>query len=396
MKPLWLLMTALSAAAIATPAVADDTTDTGLLTALGITAATGKTSLGDDAGAIEAALYSGDAFQNAGAMIAQLVGARRSGRPVLILARGETVDLLTPKILSDEVGRLTALVEVVCAPPKPTGGKKGGGPKSLINPYSADLGETAPEAATEAAAGPHLRIADLVGAASTDTAIGGLTLTVDDRALINAVLMNGPGLGGGWTAWSPGQRLTAPSARGAAQSAFFLPGEAAGMPIGSDGLYKDYQKLVATMSAKRPVCAATDAGKAAIGSADSFVTGLNSSDKGPAPLAVAIAADAFRALNPLILRLTVEQSGGTSMTRSGLLYTLGLPNAATVGAGLLASYRLLDPSFGTLISVGVVRCAVRQTNIKRVADHLQHTPHRLSITQPYPLADTVCDYRVSG
>ena len=68
----------------------------------------------------------------------------------------------------------------------------------------------------------------------------------------------------------------------------------------------------------------------------------------------------------LVLRVAVEQTGGTAITRSNIFYTLGWPGAATVSAGFLASFRLTDPVKGTALLAGFVRCAVTPTRFQDV------------------------------
>jgi hypothetical protein len=98
---------------------------------------------------------------------------------------------------------------------------------------------------------------------------------------------------------------------------------------------------------------------------------------------------------PVILRVSVDQAGGTTISRTGVLYALGLPNAATVGAGLITSFCLVEPGGGAIVRQGVVRCAVHQTNIRRVPELLGHREYRKSATEPSPLGETVCDFKVA-
>jgi hypothetical protein len=366
---------------VAMPARADDDdTTTGILAGLGITAASGGTTLGEGAGAIEAGLLDTEAFQHAGRLIADVVrslnpGAAAQGqapRPVLILASDERLDLTMPGVIRDRMDGLARLAEQGCPP-----GAAGGRVK--LDELVAALNTL--RAADRAFLGiGRFQASDLVTIGTTQTAIGGITLTATDRMLVNAVLMNAGGPG----------RLA---------SHYRLLGE----PVAYDAdapTIKAYREFLGRIDALRGRC--TDAGgKKAIEVADAFANSLTAgSDKGPPPLTMAAQIDAITREQILILRVAIERIGGTSLTRSGLLYTFGWPNAATVSAGLKVSFRVVDPAWvgsrePNLRAVGEVRCLVRPTNIKKVADVLNGWPRRRSITQPHGADRTVCDHRVS-
>ena len=365
----------LGLATVSMPARADDDdTTTGILAGLGITAASGGTTLGEGAGAIEAGLLDTDAFQHAGRLIADVVrslnpGAAARGvapRPVLILASDERLDLTMPGVIRARMDGLARLAEQGCPPPAAEG--------------VAALNKNNDKRKAFLGSG-RFQASDLVTIGTTQTAIGGIMLTATDRMLVNAVLMNAGGPG----------RLA---------SHYRLLGE----PVAYDAdapTIKAYRKFLARIDALRGRC--TDAGgKKAIEVADAFANSLTAgSDKGPPPLTMAAQIDAITGEKKiLILRVAIERIGGTSLARSGLLYTFGWPNAATVSAGLKVSFRVVDPAWvgsrePNLRAVGEVRCMVRPTNIKKVADVLNGWPRRRSITQPHGADRTVCDHRVS-
>ena len=93
---------------------------------------------------------------------------------------------------------------------------------------------------------------------------------------------------------------------------------------------------------------------------------------------------------PLILRTTIEQQGGTSITRSGILYTLGFPGAAQISAGLIASYRLVEPDTGQAKAAGFVLCVVKPVNIGRVARIVQNGDRVGTTFNESPTKDIVC------
>ena len=115
--------------------------------------------------------------------------------------------------------------------------------------------------------------------------------------------------------------------------------------------------------------------KCAVADADVLATGLNASEKGAlSPLVTAMQLDGLLGSTAIggkptsILRVAAEQVGGTAISRSGVLYTLGFPGAAVISTGVLVSFRLVDPRSGEVVCIGIVRCAVPQTRFGRVRD----------------------------
>lgn len=458
-----------------TPAFADDSTTTGLIAGLGVTAATGKLSLGDSSGAIEAELYGAEGFQQAGSIIASIVNSARrsnSNRPVLVIAHGDTLDLISDSTIANQIALVDGYVKATCptkaeyellqkaaeakqraaearrraavarlAAAKAAAAKLAADLRRSLQQSAAnktgksatqtfDLqsqsfkalqlqqsiknipADTAPSgagpetptptggdatAATTKAKNPLTpSAADIGSAAAVDTSINGISISSDDRMIVNALLMNAsyPAWTGaadytGWRVW-PGIQKT----YDALNPDYWAPAEEVGIPDPKSGIYAAYQNLLADTYARRAYCP-KDPGKSAIASADALVTALGASDKGPAPITLAIANEWFTKKNPLVLRVAVEQSGGTALARNGLLYTFGWPNAATVSAGLLVSFRLVDPRGGGVLALGIVRCISRQANLKKVADYLQHQQHRPSAEYPTKAAETVCDFKVA-
>ena len=362
------------------PAAAADGTTVGVLARRGVSAASGKTSLGAGAGAIEAGLLGSEAFQRAGAIIAGVVNDKAAGRNVAVLAHDEKLDLIMPRLIDDRIREVDRYVATSCARlPRPSAPAR----RPLIFGLLDKL--MSPE-------GKPLKLgpADIAGVAQVDTTIGAIALTADDRMLVNALMMQ-RGQGPlpaeiGWTTWTGGTAV-------GRTAIYHVPTDTMGLPAGSQ-VYRDYARLVRTVTEWRTRCTG-DAGKAIIGTGDGLIASLNASDKGPAPLATAIQLETLGD-DPLVLRLAIEQVGGTSLTRAGVIYSFGWPDAATVGSGLLASFRLIDPRTGTNRAVGLIRCMVRQTNVKRVADTLAHPPARSASARSYPPGETVCDYRVSA
>lgn len=116
-----------------------------------------------------------------------------------------------------------------------------------------------------------------------------------------------------------------------------------------------------------------------ISTIDKFVESLLASEKAePAFLAYArwesFAKDQPGHLAPYILNVTMDAHGGTSITRSNVWYSLGFPNAAVITSGLKASFALSDPESGNILASGVVRCATRPENYRKVRKLLIEAP----------------------
>ena len=67
-----------------------------------------------------------------------------------------------------------------------------------------------------------------------------------------------------------------------------------------------------------------------------------------------------------LLRVALEQAGGTAITQASIIYTLGLPGASVVSASVIVSFRQVGPVAGTTVSTGIVRCAVPQMRFQRL------------------------------
>lgn len=159
--------------------VADE--KTGIVTGLGVSAALGKTTLGDRAGSIEAALLDSDSILKAGQVIHTISAARRNGCDILVLGRGDTVDYTTALWLAHCIGQLHTMAGKVPActaivvPP---------------NVWSKMLDGGTEEAARAA---PRFGFArtDIAAALTTEVSVGKMALGTEDLPLINAVLMSG-------------------------------------------------------------------------------------------------------------------------------------------------------------------------------------------------------------
>jgi hypothetical protein len=360
-KRLGVMTLAIGAGAtLATSAAAADTTEVTLAAGLGLTAASGKTTLGAGAGAIEAGVLGADAFQQAGAIIAALVNRSAAGKTVLVTARDEQANLALATIVKDRIDAVTRLLQ------------RAG--RSCPAPKAAKEKDDKENAVPFAAAAPKDKISpalsDVVAALATETAISGIELKAEDRLLINAVLSNRATLGSTPRAeWSSSIADTADDTKpeGTTIARFRVAGEATRAGIGGPVAIA-YKALLDEADKLRTGCTSA-AANAAFTTADALVNSLNTPAEktGMTPLAGAMQAESFSTPDTRILRLAIEQTGGTAITRAGIAYTLGFPNAAMVSAGLVVSFRLVDPTTGAPTLAGIVRCAVPPQNFKAVA-----------------------------
>ncbi|MCJ2182723.1 hypothetical protein MTR62_08470 [Novosphingobium sp. 1949] len=349
----------------------DEVEKVGIAAAFGLTAADGKTALGAGAGAIEAALLETDAINQAGAIIAALVKDHGATANILLLTSSETVNAATYFAVKR---RLEAVSEFVastkmCKDPAAKADIPGGDDK-----FAALLGKKL-KLPGGTIVSPS--VADIIPAVATSTSFAPVSLSVEDRALTGAILLNkgaklkvsakasdrvGP------VRWQ--SATFGPSETQAV--AFRLPAEMQGDPRAS-ALLQSYDRMLRGADALRH-CAEDAKAKAAVSAADALAVSLNAvTDKAPvAPLALAVQQEGlYDSGGVKILRVSIEQSGGTSRTRSGLIYTFGVPGAAVVSAGLVVSFRLIDTAAGITSLAGVVRCGVAPRKMGSVARFAQ-------------------------
>lgn len=340
----------------ASPALADDTaTKTGLIVGLGLNAAKGQTTLGSGAGAIEAGVTNVRAFDEAARIIvAAATAAKPAGRAVLLAAHDQQVDLVSPLIIRRRIAQFqTAIAE-----------------PSLQCRTDLDDQRAEKEKQKQAEARLHLFGGTLSGgsitpfvpsdfaqALTTDITINPIALSADDRMLVNAIEIRGGG-------------------------AFHLVGESTGLPAANSSILAGYFRLVDDIVKRRAVCVRSDHASV-VAAADSFANSLTAADKGAlSALATAVQLERYAGgidaagtgqapLPALLLRVAVEQVGGTAITRSNIFYELGLlKGAATIASGLVVSYRLVDPSTGRPVATGIVSCMTPQRNLREVAKHI--------------------------
>jgi len=354
----------------ATPAVAQDGTSdaakTGIAAGLGLTAASGKTTMGDGAGAIEASLLDSDAMLKAGAAIREIAASARptnGNRRVLVLAKGDTVDFSMALWVIDRMrtlrSRANALPISECAKKQVVveqTTRRGFGIKAL----DADSGEETKKFG--------FARTDIVAALASDISVGAISLTAEDRTLVNAILMGG----NADTHWKSLSAIP-PRFSPAANEPFIVLNEQVATDPGTNRAFTELQALQQWTDDHRRCD--SDLFKAMIDTIDKFVASVTVSDKGPPPIVLAaqLGNGGFAGL-PLILRVAIDDRGGTSVTRANIWYTLGLPGAAVITSGLKVSFQLSDPMTGINLMTGQIRCVTRPTSYRDVRNMLVTQP----------------------
>jgi hypothetical protein len=92
---------------------------------------------------------------------------------------------------------------------------------------------------------------------------------------------------------------------------------------------------------------------------------LKRDDNGQTPLAQAIRVEALMQGEPRVLRVAVEKGGGSILKRSNVWTALGAPAVGITGA-LVVSYSLTEPRSGQLLRSGYLVCRTALTNLRDV------------------------------
>lgn len=380
------LLTAASLIAASTPAFAqDDTAQTGIIAALGLEAASGKTTINDGAGAIEASLLASDAMLQAGEIIAGVTKQAVSEKDkVLVVSRYQQVSLAMVRVVEKRIAAVRKLVDRAPCTPKYVAPDKQDGTLNLF-------GDTKK---------PKILASDIAGAVATDITISPISFSFEDRLLINSVIVGQKGIlrsGNVWTSASngmpkPGAVATASAAQASTADAVFVVPEEITDVAASSRILSAYEGMQAAADDKRG-CTDNDT-KAAIAAVDALTTSLNAAEKGSlSSLGTALQLESLvpsstaPASQTYILRVAVEQTGGTAIARSGIWYALGIRGASVVSAGLLASFRLVNPQTGAVVTSGIVRCAVPQTQFGRVQRAIRDNTGKYGKTE--------CSYRTA-
>jgi hypothetical protein len=230
---------------------------------------------------------------------------------------------------------------------------------------------------------------DAVAAVATSTAIEKIDVSVGERALLATIVLNTGALTKQPPAdkfpidWNKPEFIDLVQGKERTKPNFVIPGEAQ-VDLDTSKVWNNYVRLVNSLSVIEK-CKDKDGMKGLASDITAYIAILNATgEKTPvSPLMTAIRMDAIvpgeysvftkavkngEAPEKLyILRVYVENSGGTSFAKSSIWYTLGFPGAATVSSGLVVSFRLVDPASASTLLTGIVRCAEKPRNMRSVA-----------------------------
>jgi hypothetical protein len=133
-----------------------------------------------------------------------------------------------------------------------------------------------------------------------------------------------------------------------------------------------------------------DSLKLVLASFDKFYARVTTADEktGMVPIVLAARLDQILDQDPVVLRVTMEKSGGTLLKRKNLLTAFGA-ETAFISGGLVSSYQLTRPKTGELIRSGVITCRTTMTSLKRVQEGSWTSPTRIDAadrtSQPLPV-----------
>ncbi len=301
--------------------------------ALGISPATGTTTLKEDAGQMEAWMLSAGTVNKAGAVIAQRIKAAAGTQPVLLADRGARIDFSLPITLKASMSALLSA-----------------GVSTRGNCKVAQSGD-----GTVSIAGlPLAAIGAALSLLKTDVEISKLDVNATDALLIDAIASND----GNWVIID---ELAAP-AKGTVNDAIdILWGSLLAERT-------DLSGCRATLAAK-----SADAEQARIAKIDAIVakidaleTSLNAQREGKASLLVeAMQLDSIQLKKPFVLKVAIEKAGGSLLKRTNVWTALGAPAIGLTG-GLVARYTLSDPETGMVKAAGVLVCRTALTNFNAV------------------------------
>lgn len=313
--------------------------------ALNLPAPKGETKLGENAGALEAAMLSAAA---ANAVADEIAARIKTDGTFILVANAETVNLSLPVSLTaymdDLAGAATRVSANACAPAS----------KAEIGPKSLEL-----ETKSLTALAPVLGA--VIGALKVDTEVQGVSVSLNDRVLVNALAAR---LATG------GRAVIVPSeATRIARQASPAPGSLAASWAGLKSAQTRLSDCRAAVAGQKQ----TDATKASVANLDRGLAQIDAftgevskvSLGAPSLLARAYQMEAMSAGNPLVLRVGLDHVGGSLVKRNTVWTAVGF-NSISLTGGIVAGYLLSDPSNGKVLASGELICRTAHTTMKAV------------------------------
>jgi hypothetical protein len=312
------------------------------ITSLGLPSYDNKTTLTDGAGKTEALILAANTLGGAASLIKdKLTDGTLSGKTYLVLAGDEVFDFARYETLRAEVDAVRLLFDDAL-----------GRPQSLVGA----TGDVATAMAT---------FKGITGLFAAETTVTGIDLT---SALPSRLLALG-------VASKLGAKARIPSA--VIRTAVSTGAEPA--EWSQKSIAQAYAALVAdAQSAKAaraelPEKPTTDNDKLEAAKLDAALARWKifndrasaPDEKGAIPLIVAGRLDALAKRNDLVLRLRVEQAGGSLINTKNLATTLGV-DPVKVSGGSIVSYIATDAGTGEVVAGGVISCRSTLTALRHV------------------------------
>jgi hypothetical protein len=326
MKKSILLSYAASLALVATPANAADDKEVGILAALGLTAASGKTELGEGAGKLEGTMLVSPLLRVAAEKIVaeKTVKADAGGTSGVLLVDDEEFDIAGAEVLDRRLTHYLAKVPTACQ-----SSKKGG--SKILRSEPVDGGDS------EKSNGDAQRILTAaIGALKVDTSIKGFSTTITSKSIASAIA-----------------RL---------QSGLVQPSLITSLD--------DTNPIVAHLSrfeqkrAAFAACPDKEANKDILAGLDKSIDALLSPGAENTPSAYLRAARVFQMKKdgswPRILKVRTIEAGGTLINRSNIFLQFGFPGAVQMQSGMVVEFTLSDPTSGEVKQFDQIVCRLHR------------------------------------
>lgn len=316
-----------------TAAFAADEEDTALLAYLGLTAAEGKTELGDKAGELEAAFLMDMLLGSLGEAVRGKVNtatAGMTGITVIPLADAEKIDLRALDVVKTRIelikNQVAGVDQSLCKIKKANDNKGG------------DSGN---EAGIDTSFGGLAQA--VLGAVKTDTKYSGIVVTNGRDAVMDAI-------------------TSVPLAN---MGRWFIPSE---RQFSNRTLAADLASPVQGARNALARCKDSPVQKAQLDAALALADSLTAPGKDGAPslLEQAIPLENLVPGTTYVLRVAQGKAGGSLANRSNIWTTIGVVNGLTVRGGVTASWRLTKADTGDIVGSGTIRCATPAVAFKDV------------------------------
>ena len=312
MRKMITLMVATSM--LSSPSFAADTAETGILAALGLTAATGKTQLAEGGGQMEGVILAAPLLKAAAIALAEAIEGDDKDN-LVVLGADEVFDISLPDVVRQNLVGVAKTANSLSCPHKQGG-------KAVKGVDNAGDGEKA--SATQLAAAA-------IGALKVDTSLSSFDAGKPEKAQIAMVAMK-------LNAVVPSEISVIPDSKSNAVLVAFNNAESALIKLEgckeAPTIKPSYERLTAKLQA---IAAEGDKGA-------------------PSPLQAAAKQWPLTEKDPLILRVQLEKVGGTIVNRSNIFIQFGFPGALKAYGALKLNYWLIDPKEGKMKAVGSILC----------------------------------------